>query len=74
MPPKRSRTRPRSPATFRLAGRQPPVTFDDLALMLEIDLALGHARDFRRRLRHVLNAALQRSAPEARRKNNHLES
>ena len=42
---------------FRLARRHPPVSLDDLALMLEIDLALGQRRDFERRLRRALEEA-----------------
>lgn len=40
-----------------LRAGQPPVSLDDLALMLEIDLALGRKLDFNRRLRRALGDA-----------------
>jgi len=41
----------------RLGRRQPAVSVNDLALMLEIDLELGRHDDFRRRLQRALEAA-----------------
>ncbi len=40
----------------RLNPRLPPVSVDDLALMLEIDLMLGLKKDFRARLQRALDA------------------
>ncbi|MBI1273170.1 MAG: hypothetical protein GC131_03680 [Alphaproteobacteria bacterium] len=37
-----------------LNPRHPPVNVEDLALMLEIDLALGRKHDFQRRLRKAI--------------------
>jgi hypothetical protein len=47
--------------TIRTRRGLPPVSIEDLALMLEIDLALGRRRDFRSRLQKALNAVA--SAP-----------
>jgi hypothetical protein len=49
---------PSSPSLFTLDRRRPPVSFDDLALMLEIDLTVINDRSrFRRRLRRALDDA-----------------
>jgi len=40
-----------------LSCRMPPISVADLALMLEIDLAFGHKKDFTKRLIKALNAA-----------------
>ncbi len=42
---------------FILRPGQPPVTFADLATMLELEIVLGRQRDFRKRLDHALTAA-----------------
>jgi hypothetical protein len=42
---------------LRLRGRQAAIGFNDFALMLEIDLALGRRDKFRRRLQRALNDA-----------------
>lgn len=44
----------------RLNRRQPDVSVDDLALMLQIDVELGHAGNFRRRLQKALDNAYLR--------------
>lgn len=51
-----------------LSPRLPPVTLDDLAQMLSIDLAFGRDKDFRRRLRQALVnfAAAQSLSPPDR--------
>ncbi|MEJ0063861.1 MAG: hypothetical protein WDO70_11915 [Alphaproteobacteria bacterium] len=35
----------------------PPVGFDDLCLMLELEIAMGRTKDFRRRLKQALETA-----------------
>jgi hypothetical protein len=52
----------------RLYPRHPPVWFGDLALMLEIDLLLGHKQDFRKRLRIALCATATCKAESRQRK------
>ncbi len=42
---------------LRITSRHPPVTVDDLAQMLQTDLALGHVGDFHKRLTRALEAA-----------------
>ncbi len=55
---------PNSALYIPLSPRLPPVTLDDLAQMLSIDLAFGRDKDFRRRLRQALvNFAAAQSAP-----------
>lgn len=48
---------------FRTAAQHPPVSFDDLCTILELELELGHRAAFRRRLRRVLSAGCM--LPEA---------
>jgi hypothetical protein len=49
---------------IRLDIHLPPVSVNDLALMLELDLAFARRGDFRRRLRRALNdAARQGTRP-----------
>lgn len=50
---------------LRLSRRHPPVTVEDLALMLEIDLALGRRQDFQKRLLKALQAAAARTPDES---------
>ena len=40
-----------------LDRRHPPVTIDDLALMLEIEILRGFRKEFRHRLQRALNDA-----------------
>lgn len=44
------------PLKIVLSKRLPPITVDELAQMLAIDLALGRQKDFRARLRRALTA------------------
>ncbi|GEM_PF-2073873 len=43
--------------SLRLNPRHPPVSVEELAMMLEIDLALGRRGDFIKRLQNALDAA-----------------
>jgi hypothetical protein len=49
----------------QLNRRQPVVGIDALALMLEIDLSLGHRNHFRRRLHRALEDARAQGAKRA---------
>ncbi len=44
-----------------LSCRMPPISVADLALMLEIDLAMGQKKDFTKRLIKALNAVTELS-------------
>ncbi len=46
----------KNPLAIRLTPNLPPVSVDDLSMMLEIDLLLGRKKDFRRRLRRALES------------------
>jgi len=46
-----------------LRPRQPPVSVADLALMLELDLLMGHRVDFIKRLQSALDATARFNHP-----------
>jgi hypothetical protein len=47
-----------------LTKRGGPISVDDLALMLEIDLSLGFKADFRERLQKALDAVARQMAEQ----------
>jgi hypothetical protein len=47
------------PLLLRLSRHHPPCTINDIALMLELDLALGNKQDFERRLRKAITEAFK---------------
>ncbi len=51
--------RPSKIRYVQLHRRQPIVSIEDLALMLEVDLSFGRRDDFRRRLQKALDSAHQ---------------
>ncbi len=53
---------------FQLRDGQPPASFGDLCMMLELEIMLGRKKDFRQRLDRAITSAynqgLQRKAPQ----------